>query len=171
MELARQALALMEVEKAEANTDGVASAEEAEAKTEANADAETNTEANADEHGSRVGLVALEASVASSAEFSESGYSQVALLCCPQEMSRYVERLIADRSFKVCNEGSLQSLVAWYYCDGQERTFSELKEEISSASEGDCAWIGADGCPKMSEECVQFPATAGRRRSCLRKQQ
>lgn len=106
-------------------------------------------------------------SLAASADLSKEGYKAVASTCCPLEMSRFLNRLISHRGWRVCNEGSLQSLVAWYYCDKQSRTFSELTQETMKATEGDCAWIGTeDICPKMSKSCAHYPDTAGRRRAC-----
>jgi len=107
-------------------------------------------------------------SLAASVELSQEGYSAVASICCPLEMSRYTERLITHRGFKVCDEGSLQSLVAWYYCANQSQTFSELAKATMKAIDGDCAWVGTESsCPEMSKTCSRFPDTAGRRRACV----
>lgn len=104
------------------------------------------------------------------AELSEEGYSAIATICCPLEMSQFAERLINQLGFVVCDEGSLQGMVAWYYCKNQTRTFVEMVEESIAAAQaqGECAWVGTESsCPEMSANCPHFPdATAHRRRSC-----
>lgn len=104
----------------------------------------------------------------SSAELAEAGYGAVAELCCPIEMATFTERAIKHLGFVVCNEGSLQGMIAWYYCKNQTRTFQELVEDVVAGSDGECAWIGtASSCPTLSQNCPSFPDTAGhRRRSC-----
>jgi len=105
----------------------------------------------------------------STASLDQAGYEAISQCCCPLEMSVYAERLITHFGFKVCNEGSLQGLVAWYYCKNQSRTFQELADESMNAADGDCAWVGTESsCPVQSKNCPNFPDNSGhRRRTCL----
>lgn len=105
------------------------------------------------------------------AGLDEEGYSTVAQICCPLEMSVYATRVITHFGYKICNEGSLQGLVAWYYCANQSRSLAELVEEINDAEDGDCAWIGTESdCPVMSANCPHFPDNSGhRRRECTKR--
>jgi hypothetical protein len=104
----------------------------------------------------------------STAELSEAGYSTIATLCCPAEMTEFMFRLVSHLSFVVCNEGSMQGTVAWYYCKNQTRTFAELVEETIASADGDCAWVGTETrCPERSANCPYFPDnSAHRRRTC-----
>jgi len=107
----------------------------------------------------------------STAGLNEQGYAGVSACCCPLEMSIYTERIITHFGFKVCNQGSLEGLVAWYYCQNQSRTFQELADEALDAADGECAWIGTESaCPTMSANCPSFPDTSGhRRRVCAKR--
>jgi hypothetical protein len=102
------------------------------------------------------------------AELDEAGYSSVVTLCCHLEMTIYAERLVTHLGFVVCNEGSLQGAVAWYYCKNQTRSFAELVEEVIAAADGECAWVGTESkCPTISDQCPHFPdTTSHRRRNC-----
>jgi hypothetical protein len=102
------------------------------------------------------------------AELSEEGYAAVAMICCPLEMSIYTERLIEHLGFVVCNDGSLQGMVAWFYCQNQTRTFQELVDDSIAGAASECAWVGTEEqCPDMSPNCASFPdTTAHRRRTC-----
>jgi hypothetical protein len=104
----------------------------------------------------------------STAELSEAGYAAVSMCCCPLEMTVFAERLVTHLGFVVCNEGSLQGMVAWYYCKNQTRTFAELVEETIGGADGECAWVGTESmCPTVGENCPHFPdTTAHRRRNC-----
>jgi hypothetical protein len=103
-----------------------------------------------------------------SADLSQEGYVAVAAICCPLEMSVFTTRLIIHLGFVVCDEGSLQGLVAWYYCKNQTRSFEELVSECVGAADGECAWIGTESqCPERSPNCPTFPEKVGtRRRTC-----
>jgi hypothetical protein len=102
------------------------------------------------------------------AELSEAGYLVLATLCCPLEMSLFAERVVQHLGFVVCNEGSLNGMVAWFYCKNQTRTFAELVADSINAANGECAWVGSESkCPTMSENCPHFPDNgAHRRRNC-----
>lgn len=101
----------------------------------------------------------------STAELNEQGYRALTQCCCPLEMGVYAQRIITHFGFKVCNQGSLQGLVAWFYCKNQTRTFAELVDECMDAADGECAWVGTESrCPEMSKNCPHFPDTTGHRR-------
>lgn len=105
----------------------------------------------------------------STVQLNEKGYKEVATICCPLECTVYARRIITHKGFVVCDEGSLQGLVAWYYCANQSRAFADLSNEIDNAADGPCAWIGTESaCPKRSVNCPSFPTenSAHRRRTC-----
>jgi hypothetical protein len=104
----------------------------------------------------------------STASLDQTGYKALASICCPLEMSVFAQRLVNHLGFVVCNDGSLEGIVAWYYCANQTRTFAEMTEDVIAGADGDCAFIGTEsGCPTPSSNCPWFPDTsAHRRRNC-----
>jgi hypothetical protein len=108
----------------------------------------------------------------STVTLNEKGYSEASECCCPLEMTMFIKRIITNEGFVVCDEGSLQGLVAWYYCKNQTRSFAELSDEVSKGPDGDCPWLGTESaCPKRSINCPSFPVdnTAHRRRTCAKR--
>lgn len=104
----------------------------------------------------------------STASLDEAGYLTVHQLCCPLEMSVYIERYVASRGYKVCAVGGLEGLVHWFSgCDASStQSFARLNQEIDAALlSTDCPWLGQEStdCPARPN-CMVFPAS--RRRRC-----
>jgi len=100
----------------------------------------------------------------SRAELSESGYADVAGLCCHREMTEFVTRVVRDMGLTLCGHGGPEGIAHYYYGCGQTQSLSSLKSEIINALGKDCPWVASGSCPVRQPHCVDLPGTESRRR-------
>ena len=92
------------------------------------------------------------------AALDESGFQEVAVSCCHEDMKAFISRAIDDLNLKVCDEGGLSGVVPFYACPEATVTYSALQAELSgaTASGGTCHWLApvADACTPPAAECA-----------------
>lgn len=95
----------------------------------------------------------------------EAGYQSVASMCCPMEAYAFGARVVFQLGFEICNTGDLAGVMAWFYCDKQERTYDELVTALLKNSKPfwgqtygvNCAFLAYPGqCVEKDEDCPSW---------------
>eukprot|EP00427_Karlodinium_veneficum_P046521 CAMPEP_0169302532 /NCGR_PEP_ID=MMETSP1016-20121227/68850_1 /TAXON_ID=342587 /ORGANISM="Karlodinium micrum, Strain CCMP2283" /LENGTH=794 /DNA_ID=CAMNT_0009395249 /DNA_START=157 /DNA_END=2541 /DNA_ORIENTATION=+ len=97
-------------------------------------------------------------SIGDEASLDEIGYQSVVRHCCPDEMTRFFKRVIANEGMDVCNEGGLSGTVIWFDCADDKQTYDVLLQELYKGTEGPCSFLrkGPDCLPRQ-DDCGDFP--------------
>lgn len=105
------------------------------------------------------------------ATLDDAGYQSLVAHCCPEEVSKWIARVVVSLGKIVCTEGGLNGLAEWYKgCEGAApRDYASLLTDIQAGTTGDCPWVGDPNpvptgtCPPRPN-CPVFPND--RRRRC-----